>query len=45
MPRWREVVRTAYFVLSNPAIEIETRVSLETELEKTKTILKKAAIS
>ena len=45
IPRWREVVRTAYFVLSNPAIEIETRVSLETELEKTKTILKKAAIS
>ena len=45
IPRWREVVRTAYFVFSNPAIEIETRVSLETELEKTKAILKKAAIS
>lgn len=45
IPRWREVVRTAYFVLSNPAIEPETRQSLETELEKTKTILKKAAIS
>lgn len=45
IPRWREVVRTAYFVLSNPAIEPETRISLESELEKTKSILKKAAIS
>jgi signal transduction histidine kinase/DNA-binding NarL/FixJ family response regulator len=45
IPRWREVVRTAYFVLSNPAIEAETRTSLESELEKTKSILKKAAIS
>jgi len=45
IPRWREVVRTAYFVLSNPAIEPETRMSLESELEKTKSILKKAAIS
>lgn len=45
IPRWREVVRTAYFVLSNPAIEPETRTSLELELEKTKSILKKAAIS
>ncbi len=45
VPRWREVVRTAYFVLSNPAIEPETRASLESELEKTKSILKKAAIS
>ena len=45
VPRWREVVRTAYFVLSNPAIEPETRSTLESELEKTKTILKKAAIS
>ena len=45
IPRWREVVRTAYFVLSIPAIEPETRVSLESELEKTKAILKKAAIS
>ena len=45
IPRWREVVRTAYFVLSNPAIEPETRLSLESELEKTKSILKKAAIS
>ncbi len=45
IPRWREVVRTAYFVLSNPAIEPETRMSLETELEKTKSILKKAAIN
>jgi hypothetical protein len=45
IPRWREVVRTAYFVLSNPAIEPETRQSLEAELEKTKAILKKAAIS
>ncbi len=45
IPRWREVVRTAYFVLSNPAIEPETRMSLESELEKTKAILKKAAIS
>ena len=45
VPRWREVVRTAYFVLSNPAIEPETRATLESELEKTKTILKKAAIS
>lgn len=45
IPRWRVVVRTAYFVLSNPAIEPETRMSLESELEKTKSILKKAAIS
>jgi two-component system, sensor histidine kinase LadS len=45
IPRWREVVRTDYFVLSNPAIEPETRASLESELEKTKAILKKAAIS
>ena len=45
IPRWREVVRTAYFVLSNPAIEPETRISLESELEKNKSILKKAAIS
>ena len=45
IPRWREVVRTAYFVLSNPAIEPVTRKSLESELEKTKSILKKAAIS
>lgn len=45
IPRWREVVRTAYFVLSNPAIEPETRTSLEAELEKTKAILKKAAIN
>ena len=45
IPRWREVVRTAYFVLSNPAIEPETGLSLESELEKTKSILKKAAIS
>ncbi|NKB35429.1 MAG: response regulator [Pseudomonadales bacterium] len=45
IPRWREVVRTAYFVLSNPAIELETRQSLESELEKTKSILKKAAIN
>ena len=29
IPRWREVVRTAYFVLSNPAIEPETRMSLD----------------
>lgn len=45
IPRWREVVRTAYFVLSNPSIEPETRASLQTELEKTKDILKKAAIN
>ncbi|MFT4860851.1 MAG: signal transduction histidine kinase/CheY-like chemotaxis protein [Pseudohongiellaceae bacterium] len=45
IPRWREVVRTAYFVLSNPTIEPETRVSLESELSKTKEILKKAAIN
>lgn len=45
IPRWREVVRTAYFVLSNPAIEPETRASLESELERTKAMLKKAAIN
>jgi len=45
VPRWREVVRTAYFVLSNPEIEPETRATLEAELEKTKSILKKAAIN
>ena len=45
VPRWREVVRTAYFVLSLPTIEAATRSTLEEELEKTKVILKKAAIS
>jgi hypothetical protein len=45
VPRWREVVRTAYFVLSLPTIEAETRFELEQELDKTKTILKKSAIS
>ena len=45
IPRWREVVRTAYFVLSNPTIEAETRASLESELAKTKAILKRAAIN
>ncbi|MEX2131773.1 MAG: 7TM diverse intracellular signaling domain-containing protein [Pseudohongiellaceae bacterium] len=45
IPRWREVVRTAYFVLSNPSIEAETRSSLEKELERTKAILKRAAIN
>ena len=44
VPRWREVVRTAYFVLSIPTIETETRLGLEHELEKTKALLKKAAI-
>jgi len=45
IPRWREVVRTAYFVLSNPSIEVETRASLEKGLERTKAILKRAAIN
>lgn len=45
IPRWREVVRTAYFVLSNPSIEPETRATLQAELAKTKAILKKAAIN
>lgn len=45
VPRWREVVRTAYFVLSLPTIDAATRSTLEAELEKTKLILKKAAIS
>ena len=45
VPRWREVVRTAYFVLSLPTIEAETRFELEQELDKTKTMLKKTAIS
>lgn len=45
VPRWREVVRTAYFVLSIPTIEPETRAALENELEKTKAILKREAIS
>ncbi len=45
VPRWREVVRTAYFVLSLPTIEAETRFELEQELDKTKSILKKSAIS
>ena len=44
VPRWREVVRTAYFVLSIPTIETEIRLGLEHELEKTKALLKKAAI-
>jgi len=37
-------VRTAYFVLSIPTIETETRLGLEHELEKAKALLKKAAI-
>ncbi len=45
IPRWREVVRTAYFVLLNPSIEPETRATLQAELAKTKEILKKAAIN
>ena len=45
VPRWREVVRTAYFVLSIPRIETEIRLGLEHELEETKALLKKAAIN
>ena len=45
VPRWREVVRTAYFVLSIPTIETEIRLGLEHELEETKALLKKAAIN
>ena len=45
VPRWREVVRTAYFVLSIPTIETEIRLGLEHELEKTRALLKKAAIN
>ncbi|MDP2139467.1 MAG: 7TM diverse intracellular signaling domain-containing protein [Gammaproteobacteria bacterium] len=45
IPRWREVIRTAYFVLSNPSIEPEMRRNLESELNKTKSILQTAAIS
>lgn len=45
IPRWREVIRTAYFVLSNPDIEPEQRENLERELNKTKTLLQAAAIS
>ena len=28
IPRWREVIRTAYYVLSDPSIEPELRASL-----------------
>ena len=45
IPRWREVIRTAYFVLSDPSIEPDLRASLEAELERTKAVLKKAAIN
>ena len=45
VPRWREVVRTAYFVLSLPTLEAETRVELEQQLDKTKVILRKSALS
>ncbi|MEJ6679916.1 MAG: response regulator [OM182 bacterium] len=45
VPRWREVVRTAYFVLSIPTIETEIRLGLEHELEESKALLKKAAIN
>ena len=45
VPRWREVVRTACFVLSIPTIETEIRLGLEHELEETKALLKKAAIN
>ena len=45
VPRWREVVLTAYFVLSLPTLEAETRVELEQQLDKTKVILRKSALS
>ena len=45
IPRWREVVRTTYFVLANPDIEPEARKLLESELNKTKALLHAAAIN
>lgn len=45
IPRWREVIRTTYFVLANPDIEQEARRLLETELSKTKALLHAAAIN
>ncbi|MDO9318103.1 MAG: response regulator [Gammaproteobacteria bacterium] len=45
IPRWREVVRTTYFVLANPDIEPEARKFLESELNKTKALLHAAAIN
>lgn len=45
IPRWREVIRTTYFVLSNPNVEPTMRVTLELELNKTKKMLQDAAIS
>lgn len=44
IPRWREVIRTTYFVLANPDIEPEARKFLESELNKTKALLHAAAI-
>src|SRR5690606_27587859 len=45
VPRWREVIRTAYFVLSNPDIDPDVRRHLENELKQTKTLLHMAGIS
>lgn len=45
IPRWREVIRTAYFVLANPEIEPEMRRKLESELNKTKALMQAAAIA
>lgn len=45
IPRWREVIRTTYFVLSNPDIDPELRRNLELELNKTKALLQVAAIT
>ncbi|MES3008361.1 MAG: response regulator [Pseudomonadota bacterium] len=45
IPRWREVVRTTYFVLANPAIEPANRKYLEGELNKTKALLHAADIN
>ena len=45
IPRWREVVRTAYFVLAIPDTQPEVRILLETELNKTKALLHAVAVN
>lgn len=33
-PRWRDVVKTAYFVLSKPKLELERKIQLEEEINQ-----------
>ncbi len=44
VPRWREVLRTAYFVLAECPLDTSARIELETQLEITQTHLKQYAL-